>query len=178
MVSVEAVFVELVQVNVVQARAAVNHAIIDHETLQMQHAEQFARLHRHAIHRYFTGVGTGRFLIPRRIARLLAGTNQAALSAQPVNHHDHIQFRTRQFGGVQGIENFLTGFILLQVQRNDIDAVRGLGDLLQQATTKLGGAGKDGDGIGGQRKTAQFGQQIAFEKRRHRTRSGSNLKNS
>ena len=176
-ITVVAVLVELVQIDVVQTRAAVDHAVIDHEAFQMQHAEQLSGLHRNAIHRHFTVVSAGGFLIPGRVARLLAGTDQAALGAQPVNDHHHVQFRTRQFGRVQGIENFLAGFILLQIERDDIDALGGAGDFFQQATAELGSARKDGDGIGGQRKTAQFGQQRAFEKRRHRARNGSNPKN-
>ncbi|MNG19874.1 hypothetical protein D3C84_1040800 [compost metagenome] len=80
-ITVVAVLVEFVQVDVVQARTAIDHAVIDDEALQMQHPEQLAGLHRHAIHRHFTGVGTGHLLIPGRVARLFAGTDQTALGA-------------------------------------------------------------------------------------------------
>ncbi|MNI12093.1 hypothetical protein D3C73_652610 [compost metagenome] len=176
-IAVVAVLVELVQIHVVQARTAVDHAVIDHEAFKVQHTEQFAGLYRNAVDRHFAGMGAGHFLIPGGVARLLAGTDQAALGAQPVDDHHHVQFRTRQFGRVQGIENFLAGFILLQVQRNDVDAPGRAGDFLQQATTEFGSAAEDANGIGRQRKTAQLGQQGAFEKRRHRARNGSNPKN-
>ena len=100
MVTVEAVFIELVQVHIVQAGAAVQHAVIDHETLEVQHAEQLAGLHRHAVHRHFGGVALGHRLVPGAVARLLARADQPALGAQPINHHHDVQFRPCGLGGV------------------------------------------------------------------------------
>ncbi len=78
-IAVVAVFVELVQVDVIEAGAAVEHAVIDHETFQMQYAEQFTGLHRYTVDRHFAGMGAGLFLVPRRVARLLLGADQSAL---------------------------------------------------------------------------------------------------
>ncbi len=166
-VTVEAVLVELVQVHVVQAGAAVEHAVVDDETLEVQHPEQLAGLNRHAVDRHFAGVSAGHLLVPGRVARLLAGTDQAALGPQPVNHDHHFQLGAGGLGGVQGIEDFLAGFILLQVQRDDIDAPACLGNLLQQRAAKLRSAGQRGESLGGQWEAAQLGQQGTFEKRRH-----------
>jgi hypothetical protein len=44
---------------------------------------------------------------------------------------------------VQGIEDFLAGFVLLQIERDDVDAPGRLGDFFQQATTVFGGAGEN-----------------------------------
>ena len=140
-VTVETVLVKLVQVHVVQAGAAVQHAVVDHEPLEMQHAEQFAGLHRYAVHRHFAAVALGHGLVPGAVARLLAGTDQAALGAQPVDHHDDVQLRSCGLGGVQGIVDLLPRFVLLQVQRHDVDAPCGLGDFFQQATAERVGAG-------------------------------------
>ncbi len=54
---------------------------------------------------------------------------------------------------MQGIENFLAGLVLLQVQGDDVDALGGLGDFLQQATAELGSAIEDGHRVGGQCKS-------------------------
>jgi len=176
MVTVEAVFIELVQVHIVQAGAAVQHAVIDHETLEVQHAEQLAGLHRHAVHRYFGGVALSHRLVPGAVARLLARADQPALGAQPINHHHDVQFGPCGLGGMQRVVDFLPRLILLQVQGNDVDTPRGLGDFLQQAATVGVGAGQHFNGLVGQRETAQLGQQGAFEERRHRARNGSNPK--
>ncbi|MNT24621.1 hypothetical protein D3C72_1601040 [compost metagenome] len=37
------------QVNVIDAGTAVNHGIVDHKTFQVQHAQGFAGIHRHAV---------------------------------------------------------------------------------------------------------------------------------
>ena len=87
------------------------------------------------------------------------------------------QLGARGFGGMQGIKDFLAGLVLLQIERDDIDALGRLGDFLQQATAKFGGAVEDGHSLGGEWKAAQLGQQGAFEKRRHRARKRSNPKN-
>ena len=169
-VAVEPVLVELVQVHIVETGAAVDHAVINDEALEVQHAEQLAGLHRHTVNRHVGVMGLRLGLIPGGIARLLARTDQSALGTQPI-HHDHdFKLRSGRFRGVQGIEDFLTGFILLQVQRHQRDALAGIGDVLQQATPKIGRTGQDAERVGGQRKAAQLGQQRAFEERRHRAR--------
>ncbi len=129
-IAIEAVLVELVQVDVVQAGAAVDHAIIDHKPLEVQHAEQLTSLHRHAVDRHFGAVVTGLRLIPGAVARLLAGTDQAPLGPQPVDHDDDLQRRMGCLGRMQRIENLLPRLVLLQVQRHQGDASPCSGDLL------------------------------------------------
>ncbi len=95
--------------------------------------------------------------------RLLARTDQPALGTQPIHHHHDIQFGPCGLGGVQRVKHLLARFVLLQVQRDEVDAVLGLGDLLQQAAAKLGSAGQHLNRVGGQGETAQLGQQGTFE---------------
>ena len=102
-------------------------------------------------------MAAGHFLVPGRIARLLAGTDQAALGTHPVHHDHHIQFRTGSLGGMQGFEDFLAGLILLQVQGDDVDAPGRLGNLFQQGLTKLRRTPQGGEGLGGQGEAAQLG---------------------
>ncbi len=171
-IAVKTVLVELVQVHVVQAGTAVQHRVIDHKALEVQHAEQFAGLHRHAVNRHVAGVGLGHGLVPGAVARLLAGTNQPALGTQRIHHHHNVQLGPRSLGGVQRVVDLLACFVLLQIQRNDVDTPCGLGDFFQQATAKRISAGQHLDGIGSQWETAQLGQQGAFEERRHKARNG------
>ena len=177
-VAVEAVFVEFVQVHVVQTGTAVEHRVIDHEALEVQHTEQLAGLHWHTVYRHLSAVTLSHFLVPGAVARLLAGADQPALGTQPVDHHHDLKLRPCGFGGVQGVVDLLPCFVLLQVQRNDVDTPRGLGDFLQQATAKRRSAGQHLNRLGSEWKTAQFGQQGAFEERRHKARKGSNPKRS
>ena len=153
-VAVETVLVEFVQVDVVQAGTAVNHAIVNDKTLEVQDPEQFPGLYRHAVNRYVAAVGRGLRLIPGGIAGLFAGADQPPLGAQPI-HQDHdFKLGTGGFGCVQGVEDFLSGFVLLQVQSHQRDALSGTRDLLQQAATKISCAGQYPESIGGQGEAA------------------------
>ena len=169
-IAIETVLVELVQVHVIEAGTAVDHAVVNDEAFKVQHPEQFTGLHRHAVNRHLRVMCQRLRLIPGRIAWLLARANQSALSAQPIDHDHDFKLGPGGFGGMQGIENFLSGFILLQVQGHQRNALTGTCNMLQQATTKLGRTGQDVHRIGGQRETAQLRQQRAFEERRHRAR--------
>ena len=142
-VTVEAILVELVQVHVVQAGAAVDHTVVDNEALEVQHPEQFPGLYRHTINGYLGRVCCGLCLVPGRVAGLFAGTDQPALGAQPVNHHGNLQLGACSLGRVQGIEDFLPGFVLLQVQGHQRDAMACTCNVLQQAATKVRRAGQD-----------------------------------
>ncbi len=171
-ITVQTVFIELVQVDVVDAGAAVDHAVVDQTALEVQHPEQFAGLHRHAVNRHFLIVFEVLRLVPGRVAGLASGTDQAALRAEPVDQHHHIQLRPRGFGSVQRVENLLAGFILLQVQRDDVDAPGGRSDLFQQAASIVGGRRNNGDCIALQGKTAKCCQGRASESGLHRPLDG------
>ncbi len=126
-VTVETVLVEFVQIHVVQAGAAVQHAVVDHKALEVQHAEQFAGLHRHAVDRHLGGMALGHGLVPGAVARLFTGADQPALGAPPIDQHHDVQLRACGLGGVQGVVDLLPRLVLLQVQRDDIDALGSLG---------------------------------------------------
>ena len=68
--------------------------IVDHEAFQVQHAEQLAVLHRHAINRHAVTQPLRILAIHAGIAFAFLLADQAALGAMPVDEHRDLQFRT------------------------------------------------------------------------------------
>ncbi|MNZ83776.1 hypothetical protein D3C78_1025130 [compost metagenome] len=52
LVAIVTVFFMLMQVNVIDTGTAVNHGIVDNKTFQVQHAQGFTGVDRHAVYRH------------------------------------------------------------------------------------------------------------------------------
>ena len=147
------------QVDVVQTGAGVDHAIVDDAAFEVQHPEQFAGLHWHAMNRDVQPAQLTLGLIPGGIARLTPGPQQPAPGAEPVDHDGDLQAWPRGLGLVQGIQHFLASLILLQVQRDNNDAPSRRTDALEQAGAVSPGIGQHLDRFGG--------HGIAWQARQH-----------
>jgi hypothetical protein len=49
MIAVVTVLIELMKIDIIQTGAAVQHAVINDKSFEMQHAQRFAGIHRHAV---------------------------------------------------------------------------------------------------------------------------------
>ncbi len=126
------------QIDIVDAGAAIQHAVINNEAFKMQYAECFTGIHRHAINGNLdTGILFCGAAVPVRVGIGCSSTNAPTLCAMPVNQHANIEFRALTFGIVQGLQNHLSGVVLLKVQRDDTDSARGAGDFCEQRFTKI-----------------------------------------
>ena len=149
-VAVEAVTPVPLQVDVVETRAAVENVIVDDQALEVQHAHQFAPLHRYAVNRDAGAEAFGHAAIERRIALRLDLADQPALRAVPVDENRDFKLRLRLLGGVERGEYFAAGVVVLQVERGDQDALLRLRDqredrfaVIDRALQRLHLAGRD-----------------------------------
>ncbi|ULU26354.1 hypothetical protein DYST_03300 [Dyella terrae] len=122
-VAIQPVTAMLCEVDVVEAGAAVEHRVVDDEAFQVQHAEQFARLHRHAADYHALAETLGVLPVHGGIAFAVALADQAATSAVPIDIDLDGKPWSRRACSVQRFEHFPAGFVVLQIQRHQHDAV-------------------------------------------------------
>lgn len=127
-IAIEAVAILLVQVDVVEAGTGVEHHIIKDEALEVEHAEQLAPFDRHAVDFDLVLVFGSHGLIHQVVAALLALADQAALGTVEVDEQLDVEGRIALLGGVEGGEDLPACFVILQIERDQIDAPGGAGD--------------------------------------------------
>ncbi len=139
-IAVEAVAILLVQVDVVEAGTGVEHRIVKDEALEVQHAEQLAPLHRYAVDFDLVLVAGSHLLIHQVVAALLAPADQAALGTVEVDEHLDVESRIALLGLVEGGEDLATRVVILQIERDQIDALGSTGNECKNAALEILGA--------------------------------------
>ncbi|VTM87712.1 Uncharacterised protein [Raoultella ornithinolytica] len=91
LIAVVTILIMLMQIDIVQACAAVQDAIIDNKTFEVQHAEGFPGIDRHAINRDIdAGVFLRHATVPVGIRVRCRCANTSTLGAMPVNQNANI----------------------------------------------------------------------------------------
>ena len=139
LVAIVTVFLMLMQINVVDAGATVDHGIVDHKALQVQYAQRFAGIDRHAVDRHrLLGMLAGHGTVPVGVGIGGGGADAAALCAVPVDQHADFQLGPPLLGLIQRVEDLAPGVVMLQIQGHQIDALGSVGDGVQQRGAKIG----------------------------------------
>lgn len=139
LVAIVTVFLMLMQIDVINAGAAVDHGIIDHEALQVQYAQRFAGIDRHAVDRHrLLWMLAGHGAVPVGVGIGGGGADAPALCAVPVDQHVDFQLGPLLLGLIQRVEDLAPGVVMLQIQGHQIDTLGGVGDGVQQRGAKVG----------------------------------------
>ena len=139
-IAIEAVALLLVQVDVVEAGAGVKQGVVEDEALEVQHPEQLAALDRHAVDLDLVLVAGGHGLVHQVVAPLLALADQAALGAVEVDEHLDVERGIALLGGIEGGEDLPSRLVILQIERDQIDALGRMGDERQDPALEVFGA--------------------------------------
>ncbi len=105
----------------------------------MQHAQRFAGIHRHAVHRHADAwIFLRHAAVPVGIGVRGFNPDASALRAMPVHQHANVQLRTLTLGVIERRHHAFAAIVLLKVERDNANTRGRRGYLFQQRFAEIG----------------------------------------